>query len=393
MLFQTGEDNDYMPKNESFNEANDDQSFWAFAALSAAELKFPNPDPSQPQWLALAQAVFNRIAFRWDAATCDGGFRWQYNPTLNGYDYKNAISNGAFFQIGARLARYTQNDTYASWAEKTWEWVLQSPIIEGDENSGYTIWDGVNIPGGCTKVNKGRFSYNWGTFITGSAYLYSYYKEKGDSQAEMEKWLGYTKGLVLGANQLFPKNDVLSEVQCEDSHTCDYDSSSFKAYTIRWLTTVALLVDDDDMKQQIFDKLAASASAAGQACTGAGPFGNTEACGVQWNQDTFDDQPGVGQQMAAMSVFANNLVKFVGPVSESGGSTSNDNGKGTPIVPLSQGSGATSEGNPSAGTGDGINLAPLTPITTGDRAGAGILTTLVLGGTVYLAYFLTFAKD
>lgn len=103
LLFQVGTQNDYEPRNQSFDLGNDDQAFWAFAALSAAELNFPNPPADQPQWLALAQAVFNRQASRWDLATCNGGLRWQIFAFNGGYDYKNAISNGAFFQIAARL--------------------------------------------------------------------------------------------------------------------------------------------------------------------------------------------------------------------------------------------------------------------------------------------------
>lgn len=59
-------------------QANDDQEFWGFAAMTAAELTFPDPPDDQPQWLELAQAVFNRISERWDATTCGGGFRWQF---------------------------------------------------------------------------------------------------------------------------------------------------------------------------------------------------------------------------------------------------------------------------------------------------------------------------
>lgn len=51
--------------------------FWAFAAMSAAELGFEDPSSDEPSWLALAQAVFNEQAARWDAADCKGGIRWQ----------------------------------------------------------------------------------------------------------------------------------------------------------------------------------------------------------------------------------------------------------------------------------------------------------------------------
>jgi mannan endo-1,6-alpha-mannosidase len=107
LQFQTGRDRNYMPENVTKEEGNDDQAFWAFAAMSAAELKFPDPYHDQPSWLALAQAVFNTQVGRWDMQSCAGGLRWQIFFSNAGWDYKNTISNGAFFQLAARLARYT----------------------------------------------------------------------------------------------------------------------------------------------------------------------------------------------------------------------------------------------------------------------------------------------
>lgn len=66
-----------MPPNQTKDLGNDDQVFWAFAAMAAAELNFPNPPSDQPQWLALAQAVFNTQALRWDTTSCGGGLKWQ----------------------------------------------------------------------------------------------------------------------------------------------------------------------------------------------------------------------------------------------------------------------------------------------------------------------------
>lgn len=61
------------------------------SAMTAAELNFPNPPSDQPQWLALAQAVFNTQAdpSRHDD-TCNGGLRWQIPLSNNGYNYKNS---------------------------------------------------------------------------------------------------------------------------------------------------------------------------------------------------------------------------------------------------------------------------------------------------------------
>lgn len=77
LLWQAGSDYDFMPLNQTKDEGNDDQGFWAMAAMSAAEVNFPNPSEGTPGWVAMVQAVFNLMAQRWDNTTCGGGLRWQ----------------------------------------------------------------------------------------------------------------------------------------------------------------------------------------------------------------------------------------------------------------------------------------------------------------------------
>ena len=129
LLFQVGPLENYLPTNQTKAEGNDDQCFWALSAMSAAETNFQNPPKGQPQWLALAQAVFNSQAARWDSSSCGGGLRWQIYQFNRGYNYKNSISNGCFFNLAARLAKYTGNDTYAEWGDKTWNWMTSVGLI------------------------------------------------------------------------------------------------------------------------------------------------------------------------------------------------------------------------------------------------------------------------
>lgn len=91
MLFQVGANQDYQPANQTLSLGNDDQGFWGMSAMLAAEYRFPNPPDDQPQWLALAQAVWNTQAEpgRWDNV-CGGGLRWQRQFFNKGYDYKNS---------------------------------------------------------------------------------------------------------------------------------------------------------------------------------------------------------------------------------------------------------------------------------------------------------------
>lgn len=92
MCWQAGTTGEFMPQNQTRDEGNDDQVFWAFAAMSAAELKFPSPEAGYPSWTAMAQAVFNLQAGRWDSSNCGGGLRWQIETFNAGYDYKNMAS-------------------------------------------------------------------------------------------------------------------------------------------------------------------------------------------------------------------------------------------------------------------------------------------------------------
>ena len=170
MLFQVGPNNDYMPPNQTKAEGNDDQGFWGMAALSAAEQKYPNPPADSPQWLALAQAVFNSQALRWDTSTCNGGLKWQIFTFNNGYNYKNTISNGCFFNIAARLAVYTGNSSYANWAEKTWDWVF----AVGLASPSYQFFDGTDDNQNCTSVDHIQWTYNVGVFMLGAANMYNY---------------------------------------------------------------------------------------------------------------------------------------------------------------------------------------------------------------------------
>lgn len=140
LIHQAGEDKDYLPQNQTAQMGNDDQGFWAMSAMLAAEYAFPDPPgDAELSWVAGVQAVFNAMVTRWDEDDCGGGLRWQVFDFNNGWQYKNSVSNGCFFNIAARLARYTDNSTYAEWAEKIWDWEIDMGLISED----YRLRDGV----------------------------------------------------------------------------------------------------------------------------------------------------------------------------------------------------------------------------------------------------------
>lgn len=105
LLHQAGDDGSFQPQNQTLSLGNDDQAFWGFAAMEAAETHFPNPPKNRRQWVTLAQSVFNTQVPRWDASTCGGGLRWQAVQFNAGYHYKNSAANGGLMNLASRLGK------------------------------------------------------------------------------------------------------------------------------------------------------------------------------------------------------------------------------------------------------------------------------------------------
>lgn len=133
---------------------------------------------------------------------------------------------------------------------------------------------------------------------------------------------------------------------------------SFKSYLTRWLAATTKMAPYTH--NIIMPYLSASGTAAVKQCTGGT---NGRACGLSWSSGKFDGTMGVGQQMAAMSAVFVNLMDLVHVA-----------------APFTNLTGGTSVGNPNAGSGTSDNLEVVTPATSGDRAGAGIVTTIILVG-------------
>lgn len=84
-------------------------------------------------------------------------------------DQCTAIANGCYFNIGARLARYTDNNTYAELAGRTFDLMEKLGYVDADWN----VYDGAHLPD-CTDVNKAQFSYNAAMLMQGAAFMYNY---------------------------------------------------------------------------------------------------------------------------------------------------------------------------------------------------------------------------
>lgn len=326
-------------------------------AMTAAEFGFRDPPRDQPQWLALAQAVFNTQAEKYDNEHCGGGLRWQAYRILNGYNYKNSISNGCLFNIASRLALYTGNQTYADWAEKIFTWMEAVDFID----DAFAVYDGAGIEQNCTMINPLQFSYNAGIFLLGASTMYNL--------TSSPHWKTRTDGLLNRTIATFFPNGIATEVACESELTCTIDMYAQKAFLTRWMAaTTKVAPHTYDIVMPV---LRTSAQAAVEQCCG----GDTgRRCGLSWSKrGNWDGTQGVGQQMGALEVVQSLLIKQAKPV-------------------LTNTTGGTSAGDPNAG------VAPLDIfmdnwiIGTKDRAGAGILTAVLSLGAAGMFAFMTFGK-
>ncbi|PIG79904.1 endo mannanase [Aspergillus arachidicola] len=342
LMFQAGENYDYYSKNVSDWLGNDDQMFWGLATITASEAGFPEIS-GKPSWTSLARVVFNMEVERWDKSACNGGMRWQLWPYQEGYTMKNAISNGGLFELAARLARFTKNETYSEWADRIWDWSASTPLLQTDR---WYIADSTSNLNNCSDAGDQQWSYNYGTYLAGAAFMYNHTNGS-------DKWLKRVDGLLDSVlTTFFPKEGngvVLSEVACEPILTCDRNQLCFKGYVAMWLAFTAIL-------------LQGSAAAISKQCSG----GDQNLCGERWYSTEPVGPTGLEVQMAALGGITSNLMLFEAQSPKT--IESNPNATETEIDHHSD-----EEPNKPK------------PITTGDRAGAGIITVVVaiaVAGTV-----------
>ena len=268
--------------------------------MSAAEKQFPNPSNSSTPWIELAEGVFNDLASRWNTTQCGGGLKWQWVTTNAGYDYKSSITNGGFFQLAARLARYTGNSTYSDWAMKEWNWMTAIGLID----SSFHVHDGANDLTNCSQIDGSQWSYNMGAFIYGAAVM-------SNITAPSSPWTTITKGFLTTANATFfspftNSTNIMYEYQCEKFDKCNNDQFSFKAYLGRWMIASTQMVPE--LHTPIMNLIAPSAQSAAAACSG-----DQNACGTKWYTGGFDGVTGVGQQLSALENIQGLLVSSAKP--------------------------------------------------------------------------------
>ncbi len=328
--------------------------------MRAAELRFPNPSTSTT-WLDLAINAFNDQASRWDTSDCSGGLRWQIFTFNKGYNYKNAIATGAFFQLAARLAKYTGNQTYADWATNSYDWTSSVGFISDD----YKVFDGAMADGNCSLIDRIEWTYTAGTFMYGSAVMTNFVRSSlfvapthtniAQTNANAT-WKIRTNGLLssmsvffTGANNTHDSSanpGIMTEVACEPFGTCDSEQYTFKGLTAQWMgeaMQVAPFTTD-----KILSYLQSSAEGAAKQCSG-GDSGT--ACGTQWTKEKYDGNTGLGQELSALNVFLANLaVNSSAPINANATAAATAQAKGTTSTTITSGKLSATSSKPSSGS-------------------------------------------
>lgn len=151
---------------------------------------------------------------------------------------------------------------------------------------------------------------------------------------------------------------ILEEVVCEPSEACNDNEILFKGLVSSWLSFTALMVPSQ--YDTILAKLQTSAKAAALSCTGH----DNNTCGVRWYMSEYDGWIGMEEEISANNIFVANMIAF------------------TQKAPVTSTTGGNSTSDTTAGQNDTSSVQPTTKVTSGDRAGAGILTVLFVGGWV-----------
>lgn len=176
---------------------------------------------------------------------------------------------------------------------------------------------------------------------------------------QSQKWKDRLDLLVDRSLSVFFPKGVAFEYACEGVGSCNVDMRSFKGYLHRWVSQATVLAPH--LRARVMAVFEGSARAGVAACD-RGP--NGRLCGFEWAGATTPSpkQTSAVHQMNVLGALTGLLMRDAAP-------------------PVTNATGGSSRGN--AGGGNALpSLRAMKPITAADRAGAGILTTLVLAGFV-----------
>jgi mannan endo-1,6-alpha-mannosidase len=195
--------------------------------------------------------------------------------------------------------------------------------------------------------------------------MYNYTNGDPKWKERLEGFLGTTQRVF------FPEeygSKIMVEYACETQDNCNKDQRSFKAYLSRWLAVTMQLAPFTT--GTIMPWIQTSAQAASKACTRSAAG---LQCGRVWYENKDDGLRDVGNQMTALSIVQSNLVM------QSRG-----------LADIKTGDSKSDPGAGHGGIGEPLDRIYTRKITTVDRAGAWLITSLALLVGVVGAFALLF---
>ncbi|EFY93522.1 glycosyl hydrolase, putative [Metarhizium acridum CQMa 102] len=322
--------------------------------MAAAGRGFSDPPAgTKLAWVPMVEDVFNKLVARFDTESCGGGLRWQVPFANRGYEHKDALPDGLFFSLGARLARYTGNKTYAEWADRAWDWVEGIGFVD---NQTHAVHHGAKTDSNCKRTSKAEITANNAIFVLGASCMYN----------------------QRGLHNFFPYN-VAYEAACGKEKECLAEITFFKGLMHQGWTASTQVAPF--ISETVLPVLRSSAAAAVKQCTGEGEGeADGRLCRSFWAREGSDGRTGVGEQMSALAAVTGLLVsKKAGPhTAKSGkGSGGSDNGGN---------GGAGGDGKADNGTSSGGKNGKDSAAGKIDRGVLGI-TVIATGRYVLIAWY------
>ncbi|PWY68483.1 hypothetical protein BO70DRAFT_366148 [Aspergillus heteromorphus CBS 117.55] len=336
-------------------DSNINHAAWALAAVTAAEFGFPGN--TSTQWEVLAGNAAGTMQSLWAfAQTCSGGLIFSQQNT----SFKDAFSNGEYFQLSSRLAYLTHgNDqgTYSTSAATVWDWSVTNQLVnETDWTMNFVTMNSTNGQNCTAGPNQMLWTYQYGLYMSGAAYMYEV--------TGIKEWKTRAEGLLNKSIELFFKKRVMVEggwilgnsAEVGGYYIDDNTEYSFRGLFITCLVSVARLIPET--VDTIVPLLETTAKAAAKQCSGTA---NSTVCGSDWTDPVYDLNPSFFTSMSALSLFTANLR-----LDRTAGNKTTTNGTST--------SGSTSGSSSGSGSGSSsLSGGDIAGIVVGSVAGVALI--------------------
>ncbi|EHA19366.1 CAZyme family GH76 [Aspergillus niger] len=344
---------------ESDNDTNMNHAAWALGAVTAAEMDFP-ADSSKESWLFYAGQAQGTLSSTFAFSNiCDGGLEISnVDIEETNKSMKDALSNGEFLQLSARLAYLTTGDNQSSYvadAVKIWDWCVDNDmVVESNWTINYLVTN-TTASGNCTAMatNNGEYTYIYGLYMSAAAYMYNV--------TGAATWEKRAKGMLNTIMNMFVDDGVIQELGMEMSPDAGFSGSTWDddtAYALKGLLASCLAVVTHLMPETvdtIEPLLQNTAKAVAKQCSG---MSNGTVCGSDWTKSTYDKDPNFFSSMSAVNAFTANLLMARNSSSSSTTGTSTN---------------GTSTDAGSGGSSGGLSGGDIAGIVVGSVAGAAMI--------------------